>query len=64
VVLVERLSWQQEGYLSGGHSGDVGVVAFSPNGASGAAEGAARCMAAHSASVAACVLLTLRGVGQ
>ncbi len=34
VVLLERLSWEPTGYLSGEHSQAVNVVAFSPNGGS------------------------------
>lgn len=35
VVLLERLSWEPTGYLSGEHSQAVNVVAFSPNGGGG-----------------------------
>jgi WD40 repeat protein len=32
VVLLERLNWHPCAYLSGGHTGPVRVIAFSPNG--------------------------------
>lgn len=32
VMVLERLNWKPTAYLTGGHSGPVRVVAFSPNG--------------------------------
>ncbi|GFR53169.1 hypothetical protein Agub_g15892, partial [Astrephomene gubernaculifera] len=42
VALHERLSWEVTGYLSGGHTGAVNVVAFSPNGLYAATAGTDR----------------------
>ena len=39
VILLERLSWTPVSYLAGGHEGNVGVIAFSPNGVYAATAG-------------------------